>query len=89
MSETVQANDGAQLPLNSLPLQIQYSGSFVSRLSTSYAGKNYQQTFEHDGTNIIFISGWENTAITPSNQVMIDQSGNIMVDQNGDIMITQ
>lgn len=58
MSETVTGSDGAALPLDSLPLTIAYSGSFVITLTTTYAGNTYVQTFGNDGTNITTISGW-------------------------------
>lgn len=89
MSETVQANDGAMLPLASLAAQLVYSGSFISTITVIYANNTYVQTFLNDGTNIIYISGWINSSAPQGQQVMVDQSGNIMVDQAGDIMVTQ
>ena len=89
MSETVQANDGAMLPLSSLAQQFVYSGNFISTITVLYAGKTYVQTFLNDGTNIIYISGWINSASPVGQQIMTDQSGTIMVDQSGDIMVTQ
>jgi hypothetical protein len=90
MSETVQANDGAMLPLDSIPVQIIYDGSFVSTMTVQYAGQTYQQTFLNDGTDIIYISNWINTANPPfASQVMVDESGVPMVDQNGQIMVTE
>jgi len=50
--------NGLQLPLDSLPLTITYSGSFVATLSCTYAGHTYTQTFTNNGTNITAISGW-------------------------------
>jgi hypothetical protein len=58
MSETVQANNGAMLPLDSLQTQIVYSGDFVSTITVVYQGITYVQTFLNDGTNITSISGW-------------------------------
>lgn len=89
MSETVQANDGAMLPLPSLATQITYSGGFVSTLQVIYAGATYTQTFLNNGTNIIYISGWVNDAAPQAQQVMTDESGNIMTDEDGNIMVTQ
>jgi hypothetical protein len=89
MSETVQANDGAMLPLDSLATQLFYSGGFISTISVIYAGKTYVQTFLNNGTNIIYISGWVTSSAPAGQQVMVDQSGNIMVDQSGNIMVTQ
>jgi hypothetical protein len=87
MSGTVQANDGEMLPLDNLAQQFVYSGSFISTITVTFAGRNYVQTFYNDGTNIIYITGWI-TSSAPSQQVMVDQSGNIMVDQSGNIMIS-
>lgn len=58
MSETVQANDGAMLPLESLEQVFAYDGEFVDTITVVYAGKTYVQTFQNDGTNITNISGW-------------------------------
>lgn len=58
MSETVQASDGAMLPLDSIPATFTYSGSFVSTITVPYAGNTYTQTFTNNGTNITHISGW-------------------------------
>lgn len=89
MSETVQANDGAMLPLSSLAQQISYVGGFVSQITVLYADQTYIQTFLNDGTNIIYISGWSNTSFPPAQQVMTDESGNVMTDESGQIMVTQ
>lgn len=89
MSETVQANDGAMLPLNSLAQQFFYDGTFVSSITVIYAGKTYTQTFENDGTNITYVSGWVTTSSPQAQQIMTDQSGDTMVDQSGNIMVTQ
>lgn len=58
MSSTVQASDGAMLPLDSLPTTIAYTGSFVQTITVSYAGNTYVQTFGNNGTQITTISGW-------------------------------
>lgn len=89
MSETVQANDGAMLPLDSLPQEFMYSGSFVSSITVQYAGNTYVQTFENDGTNIIYVGNWINTPIPPAGKIMVDQSGDIMTDESGTIMVTE
>lgn len=89
MSETVTANDGAQLPLSSLAQQIAYSGSFVSTITVLYRDKTYVQTFLNDGTNIIYISGWVTSSAPEAQQVMTDESGNVMTDESGQIMVTQ
>lgn len=59
MSETVQANDGAMLPLSSLAQDITYDGSIVETVTVEYAGKTYVQTMTNDGTNITSVSNWE------------------------------
>jgi hypothetical protein len=89
MGETVQANDGAMLPLDSLPQQLNYTGSFISSINVTYAGQNYEQTFLNDGTNIIFISGWQNTGMPINQNPMISESGVVMVSESGQIMITE
>lgn len=58
MSSVVQANDGAQLPLDSLPMAFTYAGSLVATITVNYQGNTYVQTFTNDGTHIIDISGW-------------------------------
>lgn len=58
MSETVQASDGAMLPIDSLPQALAYSGSFVSTITVVYQTRTYIQTFTNNGTNITNISNW-------------------------------
>lgn len=58
MSETVQADTGAQIPLSSIKQSFTYDGDFVETITAIYAGVTYVQTFENDGTNITNISGW-------------------------------
>lgn len=89
MGATVQANDGAQLPLDSLATQLVYAGGFISTMTVQYQGNTYTQTFLNDGTNITYISNWINQNAPAGQQVMTDQSGVVMVDQSGDIMVTQ
>jgi len=89
MSETVQANDGAMLPLSSLPTQLFYDGDFISKISVIYADRTYYQTFLNDGTNIIYISGWVTDDAPQAQQVMITENDEIMLDENGNIMVTQ
>lgn len=89
MSETVQANDGAMLPLSSLAQQFVYSGSFVSTITVIYQGNTYVQTFLNNGTDITYISGWVNSNYPQAQQVMTDELGNVMTDQSGNIMVTQ
>lgn len=58
MSATVQADNGTQLPLDSVEQSFTYDGDFVETITAIYAGTTYVQTFENDGTNITNISGW-------------------------------
>ena len=58
MSSTVQANNGTQLPLDSLPMTFAYSGSLVATINVNYQGNTYVQTFTNNGTQITGISGW-------------------------------
>lgn len=58
MSSTVQASDGAMLPLDSIAQVLAYSGLFVATITVVYAGVTYVQTFTNNGTNITNISGW-------------------------------
>lgn len=89
MSETVQANDGAMLPLSSLAQQIFYVGGFVSTITVIYADRTYVQTFLNDGTDIIYISGWNTNSAPISQQVMTDESGVPMTDESGQLMVTE
>ena len=58
MSSTVQASDGAMLPLDSLAQVFTYSGLFIATIVVEYQGNTYTQTFTNNGTNITNISGW-------------------------------
>jgi len=89
MGGTVQANDGTMIPLDSVPQQFIYDGSFLSSIIVQYAGKTFIQTFENDGTNIIYSSGWNVTVTPPGGEIMVDQSGDVMTDQSGNIMVTE
>lgn len=89
MSETVQANDGAMLPLDSLPQNFEFDGNFVANISVEYAGSTYVQTFVNDGVNIIFISGWLNTTYPVINEIMITEGGDEMVTETNSVMITE
>ena len=50
--------DGKQLPIDSLPGTIAYSGSLVGSITTNYAGNQYVQSFLNNGTNITYFSGF-------------------------------
>lgn len=90
MSETVQANDGTMLPLSSLAQEFTYSGTFVTSITVLYQGNTYQQTFLNDGTDITYISGWNNINSPQAQEIMTDESGNIMTDESGlDYMVTE
>lgn len=89
MSGTVQANDGAMLPLDSLPQTFAYSGGFISSITVFYANQTYIQTFTNDGTNITYISGWNNSLIPPHNSRMVTEAGDPMITETGDYMVTE
>lgn len=91
MGATVQASDGAMLPLDSLPQEFMYSGGFISSITVEYQNRIYVQTFENDGTDIIYISNWVYTPIPPGGEIMVDEFGNgEMVAEDGtSIMITE
>ena len=88
MSETVQADDGTMLPLDSLPQVFTYDGTFVSTISVLYAGITYIQTFNNDGTNITFISRWESQDLPPGSDYMITGDGDRMITGDFNTMIT-
>lgn len=94
MSETVQANDGAMLPLANLPSTFTYSGGFIASISVRYTNQQgilgtYTQTFLNDGVNIIYISGWNNPAYPVHGVPMVTESGSLMVTEGGDLMVTE
>lgn len=90
MSETVKANDGADLPLDSLPQTLIYDGDFISEIFVNYQGSTYIQTFLNDGVNITYISGWVNPDYNPGvNQLMIDENQELMITEDGNTMITE
>lgn len=78
MGLTVNANDGAMLPLDSLTQTFAYDGLFLASISVTYQNNYYVQTFTNDGTNITSISGWINT-IPPSATVMVTEDGKQMI----------
>ena len=59
MSETVQANNGAMLPLSSLAQDVTYDGTIVETVTVSYQGNTYVQTFTNNGASITSCTGWE------------------------------
>ena len=61
MSSTVQATDGTQLPLDSIPATFVFDGGFISTITVDYQGytaSQYQLTITNNGTNITSISRW-------------------------------
>lgn len=58
MSGTVQASDGAMLPLDSLAQTITYDGTIVLTVTVVYQGNTYVQTFANNGTSITSQTGW-------------------------------
>ena len=89
MPMTVQANDGAALPLNSLLRTFAYSGAFLASITMDYQGAEYVQTWTNDGTNIIHVSGWNNSIIPPHGDIMVTEADVIMVTEGGQIMVTE
>ena len=89
MSETVQANDGAMLPLSSLQQQLVYAGGFLSTITVFYQDNTYVQTFINDGVNIVYISNWINSAAPIGQTPMTTEAGEIMITEDGEIMLTE
>lgn len=89
MTQTVIANDGVQLPVEALAQEFTYDGDFVATITVVYNGIQYVQTFVNDSTNIIYFSGWINSAAPQINQLMTDESGDLMVAEDGELMVTQ
>lgn len=63
MSSTVTASDGTALPLDSLAVDMTWSGSFISTMSVQYPNiygvlTTYVLSFTNDGTNITGNSEW-------------------------------
>jgi len=64
MSETVSANDGTQLPLDSLEMTFTYAGSNVQTITVTYPSRqtgvetDYVQTFTYNGSDVTNISQW-------------------------------
>ena len=84
-----QANDGAMLPLDCLAQQLTYSGGFISQIQVQYQGNIYDQTFVNDGTNIIYISGWNNPDYPASEILMSTEGGDMMLTEDGNLMIME
>lgn len=87
MSLTVNANDGAMLPLAGLYQTFSYDGAFLETITVFYAGQTYIQFFGNDGTNITYISGWINPNYPVPGALMDTTEGDQMVTTEGDIMI--
>lgn len=58
MSETVQASNGAMLPLSSLAQDITYDNALVETVTVIYQGITYVQTFTNNGTSITSSTNW-------------------------------
>lgn len=87
MSETVQASDGAMLPLASLPQSFTYAGGFLTSISVVYQGNNYTQFFDNDGTDITYISGWN--LITSGSVPMLTETDELMLTEDNQLMMTE
>lgn len=89
MGATVTASNGAQLPIDSLPVSITYSGSFVSTMTTTYAGIVYIQTYSNDGTHITSFTNWV-AQVPPVTTFMQTESGGFtMITEDNNLMITE
>ena len=89
MGSTVTAvPNGMQLPIDSLPITVGYSGAIVSTLTTIYAGVTYVQTFTNNGT---YITGWSAWTAQPPVVVYMEQEsgGDLMITESGDLMINE
>lgn len=64
MSLTVTANDGTQLPTDSLEITFTYAGSNVQTMSVTYPSQLtgietvYVKTFTYNGNDVTNISQW-------------------------------
>ncbi len=59
-TDTVIANDGTALPIDSLAKTFgPRQGELMTSITVEYAGKVYVQTFTNDGLFITHISMWE------------------------------
>lgn len=88
MGATVTASNGAQLPIDSLSVNVVYSGSFVSTMTTQYSGTTYVQTFTNDGTHITAWTNW--VAQVPVVTYMQTESGGYtMITEDNNLMITE
>ena len=85
MGSTVQANDGAMLPLDSIAVALTYSGSFPLTATVIYQGNTYVQTFANNGTNIISISNWVNPDYPPVTgvEMVYEDDTTLMVYEDG------
>ena len=89
MGATVTASNGVQLPIDSLPVTITYSGSFVSTMTTIYAGIVYVQTFTNNGTDVTAFSNWV-AQVPPVITYMQTESGGFrMITEDNKSMITE
>lgn len=50
--------NGIEIPLDSVPFTMAYSGSFISTITITWLTHTYVQTYTNNGTNITAISGW-------------------------------
>jgi hypothetical protein len=58
VSETVVAEGGKLLPIDSLEQTFAYTGSDLTSISVTYAGFTYVQTFTYDAGNLTNVSQW-------------------------------
>lgn len=88
MGLTVTASNGQQLPIDSLPITIAYSGSFVSTMTTFYAGITYIQTYTNNGTVITDISNWVAQPIVAI-YLESESGSNQLIAENGALLIQE
>jgi len=60
MAMTVIANDGVNLPIDSLNQTYTYTDGNVTSITVQYAGNTYKQTFNYTVGNVLSsITGWQ------------------------------
>lgn len=58
MAITVVADDGVQLPLDSIDQVFGYNGSDITSITVEYYGNTYIQTITYSSGNVTSISKW-------------------------------
>ena len=89
MGVTVTASNGAQLPIDSLPVSITYSGNFVATMTTLYAGVVYVQTYTNNGTHITSFTNWVAQVPPVITYMQTESGGFTMITEDNNLMITE